>query len=211
MWAYGAHYTCNDETAHSPVTFDSGIAAIPPTPTCTAIDVGILKNILLVTYVGLSMVLMEGSWIKSVDHGRRVVKKDQYRFGMVHYLSREVRPKDNPSVYPASLSQVFFVGDSVDPAWKVVLRHDPRSTRIQGDRDFHVFGASGSSRPSLSVRSDIGNRHDTSASVNEGRDQAEEVPVDQVNAFILHEERPDDEAHLDDTQWEDKVELQFVE
>ena len=139
------------------------------------------------------------------------MKKDQYGFRIVHYLSRKVRPKDNPYVYPRSVSQVFFVSDTVDTAWKVVLRHDPRSIRIQGDREIHIFGASGSSRPTLSARSGGTNRHETSGSIHEDGDQAEVVPLDQVNAFILHEERPDDEGHLDDTQWEDEVELQFVE
>ena len=83
MWAYGCHYTCDSETTVSSVAFDSGIAAIPPSPTCTDIDVGILKNIIIVTYGGFNCVLMEGSWIKSSSQERRVIKKDSYGFWTV--------------------------------------------------------------------------------------------------------------------------------
>ena len=153
MWAYGCHFTCSSESGPSLVAFDCGIAAVPPSETSTEIDVGILKNIILVTYLGLNCVVMEGSWIKSRDQGRRVIKKDPYGFWMVQYSCREVRAKDNPYVYPASVSQVFFIDDSCDPGWKVVLRHDPRSKRIEGDRVVQIFGSAGYARPTLSTRS----------------------------------------------------------
>ena len=80
MWAFGCHYSCSNETTHASVAFDCGIAAIPPSPTCTQIDVGILRNIIHVTYHGLSCVVMEASWVKAIDQGRRVVKKDPLGF-----------------------------------------------------------------------------------------------------------------------------------
>ena len=116
MWAFGCHYTCNTEDGPTTVAFDYGIAAIPPTPVCTEIDVGNLRNIILVTYMGLNCVLMEGSWIKSRDQGRRVIKKDRNGFWMVHYASRESRAKDNPYVFLATVSQVFFMNDQSDPS-----------------------------------------------------------------------------------------------
>ena len=96
MWAFGCHFTCSTESGLSVVAFDCGIAAIPPSQTCTEIDVGIMRNIILVTYMGLNCVVMEGSWIKSIDQGRRVVKKDPFGFWTVQYDCREVRAKDNP-------------------------------------------------------------------------------------------------------------------
>ena len=207
MWAFGCHYSCNSETVPSTVSYDCGIAAIPPSETCTEIDVGILKRILLIYYLDLSCVVMEASWIKTRDQGRRVVKKDSYGFWTVHFSSRERSEKDNPYVYPSTVSQVFFVGDTADPAWKVVLRHDPRSKRVIGDREVHVFGAPGSSRPMLSTVSMSRQDPESSQSTAEG----EEVPVEQINAFLHGEERPDDDHHLDDTQFEDPMELQYVD
>ena len=119
MWAYGCHFSCNNETGPTSVAFDSGIAAIPPSALCTEIDVGILRNILLVTYGAVTCVLMEGSWIKTRDQGRRVVRKDPYGFWLVQYHCRELPEKHNPYVFPRCISQVFFVTDSADPTWRV--------------------------------------------------------------------------------------------
>ena len=210
MWAYGAHYTCSTEDTPTTVAYDCGIAAIPPTPTCTEIDVGILRRIILVTYMGLNCVVMEGSWIKTVDQGRRVVKKDPQGFWVVHFASREVREKDNPYVFPGTVSQVFFMDDSIDPAWKVVLRHDPRSKRIEGDRDVFIFGAAGSLRPTLSSRSAAV----SSSAFGRGEavdDVGEELIADQVNAILHGVEHADDERHYDDTQYEDEFEILYVE
>ena len=208
MWAYGAHYTSNSETVPTTVAFDCGIATIPPGQTSTEIDVGILKSILLIEYLDLSLVVMEGSWIRSIDQGRRVVKKDIHGFWTVYYTSRELRDKDNPFVYPGTVSQVFFIADSVDPAWKVVLRHDPRSKRIQGELDVQVFSAPGSVRPTLSTRSQP---HASSSQIPTGDEEPEVVPVEQFNAFVLHEEQAGDLGHLDDNEYEDAIDIQYVE
>ena len=209
MWAYGAHYVCNSESGSSPIAFDCGIASIPPSATSTEIDVGILRNILMVSYLGLNCVVMEGSWIKTTDQGRRVVKKDPLGFWIVQFGSRERRVKDNPYVYPAAISQVFFLRDSVDPAWSVVPRHDPRSKRIEGEREMHIFGAAGSSRPTLSTRSGAPpNRSEPEPSLDEN---AEEIPREQFNSIIHEEEQPDDEHHLEDTQYEDEMETLYVQ
>ena len=210
MWAYGAHYTCNNEESPSTVAYDCGIAAIPPSPVCIEIDVGILRNIILVTYMGLNCVVMEGSWIKLVDQGRRVVKKDSQGFWIVNFASREVREKDNPYVFPASVSQVFFMNDSGDPSWKVVLRHDPRSKRIEGDRDVLIFEAAGTSRPTLSSRSGAMSLP-TAVRGGDTEDLGEEFIADQVNAIIYGVEHPEDQGHLDDTQYVDEYEIQYVE
>ena len=58
MWAYGCHFRCQGRGADPYVSFDSGIAAV--TPDSSTLDVGILKDILLVTYGKLSCVLMRG-------------------------------------------------------------------------------------------------------------------------------------------------------
>ena len=209
MWAYGAHYVCNSESGPSSIAFDCGIASIPPSPTCTKIDVEILWDIVTVTYLGLSCVVMEGSWIKSIDQGRKVVKKDPLGFWMVQYDSRETREQDNPYVYPATVSQVFFVPDTLDPSWRVVLRHDPWSRRIEGDRDMHIFGAFGTLRPTLSSRSG-GFSHPTPSDAHHA-DRMDEILREQFNSMLNEEEHLEDDNHLEDTQFEDEFELQYVE
>lgn len=37
--------------------------------------------------------------------------------------------------------QVFFMEDRLDPQWKVVIRHDPRSRRRIDEEEYLVFGA----------------------------------------------------------------------
>ena len=209
MWAYGAHYVCSSESGSCNIAFDCGIASIPPSPTSTEIDVGILRNIIMVTYLELNCVVMEGSWIKSTDQGRRVVKKDPLGFWIVQFACRETRLRDNPYVYPATVSQVFFLSDSVDPAWSVVLRHDPRSKRIEGERELHIFGAAGSSRPSLSTRSGAPVQATPVGSAME--ENAEEIPAEQFNSILHAEEHPEDDQHLEDTQYEDEVDMIFVQ
>lgn len=38
-----------------------------------------------------------------------------------------------------------------------------------------------------------------------------EVAAEHFHAFLREEERPEDETHLEDTQWLDEMELQYVE
>jgi hypothetical protein len=64
MWAYGAHYQCDNEAdGPSHVTFDSRIAHITDGTLASKIDVRVLKSIFLVNFGSMSCVVMEGSWI----------------------------------------------------------------------------------------------------------------------------------------------------
>ncbi|KAG0595479.1 hypothetical protein M758_UG169600 [Ceratodon purpureus] len=102
------------------------------------------------------------------------------------------------------------MNDTADPAWKVVLRHDPSSKRIGGDRECIVFGATGSARPTLSTRSGL--THNSQADEQAAsQDGYEELPLEMIAAIVREEEHIDDETHLDDNQFEDEVEIQYVE
>ena len=206
MWAFGAHLVTSQETGTDYVTFDSGIAAIPPDQDSSSIDVGILRDIILVCYGEISCVLLEGSWIKSRDQGRAVIKRDQYGFWTVLFNARDAE-NQNPYVYPASITQVFFMDDSRSPEWKVVLRHDPRARRIVTDREQVEFSAPGTCASNA--------RPGSTAEVGEEdlrRDvQDEEVPIDQYNTVAAQMEDASDERHLDDTQFEDEFEIVYVE
>jgi hypothetical protein len=80
MWAYGAYYRCFEEECVGHRTYDSGVAVDESEITGNDIDVGILTNILMVSFGTLSTVIMKVSWIKNIDQGRRIVKKDSSGF-----------------------------------------------------------------------------------------------------------------------------------
>ena len=207
MWAYGAHYVCTSECGPGYVSFDSGIAAIPPDSEDRTIDVGILRDIIRVSYGDVNCALMQGSWIKSRDQGRSVIRKDRYGFWTVLYNVRDSE-NSNPFVYPASVSQVFFMEDSLLPDWRVVLKHDVRSRRVVGDTDVVEFGASGSGDARGNASTDV---TETQEADSTEYMRPVEVPIEQYVNVAAEEEDPLDERHLDDTQFEDEVELQYVE
>ena len=66
---------CPKFRSPSHVTYDYGIAVV--SEDLDALDVGVLHNILLVSYGELHFVVMEGAWIKRRKQGIRVVKKDR--------------------------------------------------------------------------------------------------------------------------------------
>ena len=96
---------------------------------------------------------------------------------------------------------MFYIDDANDPTWRVVLRHDPRSRRVEGDREVIVFGATGSVRPTLSTRSRAPQGSSRGPSTSQV-EREEEVPVEQVNALLRDEENLDDEEHMNDMQYE---------
>ncbi|KAG0574034.1 hypothetical protein KC19_VG229300 [Ceratodon purpureus] len=196
MWAYGAHYVVSNKEGLGYVSFDSGIAAIPPGSDTNEIDVGILRDIILVSYSEVNCVILEGSWIKTMDEGRRVIKKDQYGFWTVHYRSWDASTK-NPYVYPAAVSQ------------KVVLHNDIRSRRVIGQVEEIQFGASGSTSVNDNGRPNSPTQNRT---LNGTADVAdEEIAGEDILNFAAQEEDVLDERHLDDTQFVDEVEIQYVE
>lgn len=106
MWAYGSHFRCDDEAGATHVTFDSGVASLSYATLNTVIDVGVLKSILLVTYGGAHICLMKCSWIAPTEEGRRTVVKDSSGFWTVKFNARQDSRRDNPYVFPSTVSQV---------------------------------------------------------------------------------------------------------
>ena len=69
---------------------------------------------ILVQYGEFNCVVLQGSWTKHVKQGRRAIKKDVC--GLWNVLNNaSYGPKENPYVLPNSVSQVFFMKDSIDP------------------------------------------------------------------------------------------------
>lgn len=113
----------------------------------------------------------------------------------------------NPYIYPASVSQVFFMEDPHHPEWKVVIRHEPRTRRVIGDREDIDFGARGTD-------TDYGVNDDRSYPADDEQSElgnAIEVPIEVYNNLAAQVEDAYDDRHLDDTQYEDEVEILYVE
>ena len=114
MWAYGAHLVATKENCSGYVTFDSGMASIPPEHDSSLFNVGMIRDIILVSSGKLSCVFLEGSWIKSRDQGWAVFKRDQQGFWIFLFHATDA-PNLNPYVYPVSVLQVLFMEDSKNP------------------------------------------------------------------------------------------------
>jgi hypothetical protein len=134
MWAYGAHYRSDSEDSVFHVTYDSGIVNMESETVPNSINGGVLKDILMVSFGALTTVVMKVSWIKHSVSGRQTIKQDPGGFWTVSFGTMEDSNRVSPYIYPASCTQVYFVDDAVDPNWKVVVLHDPRSRRIVGGR-----------------------------------------------------------------------------
>ena len=50
----------------------------------------------------------------------------------------------NPYIFPAVISQVFFMSDQASPEWKVIVSNKSRSRIVVGEREDNVFRAFGS-------------------------------------------------------------------
>ncbi|KAG0563323.1 hypothetical protein KC19_8G021700 [Ceratodon purpureus] len=207
MWAYGCHYRCNPRGIDSHVSFDCGIASI--SEDSTTLDVGILKRIFLITYGKLNSVVMEGDWIKNTDQGRAAVKKDRLGFWSVLYNARANIVTSNPYIFPASVSQVYFMNDALQEEWKVVLRHEPRARRVTEDKEFVDFETAGErfAPPEGLGQSDDAGRHaEVPSSVDD-----EILPAGEVQELAREAANEELEAFLDDADYEDEVDLQYVE
>ena len=207
MWATGCHFRCNPETVDSHVTFDSGIASV--TEDASKLDVGILKEILLITYGKLNCVVMRGDWIKSTDQRRAAIRKDRLRFWSVLYNARDRGANVNPFVFPGAVSQVYFIEDGLDSNWKIVVRHDPRSRRVTQEKESFDFESAGTTYPLPTIDSP----DDEATITKESHVPTEDVMVDADVVRTLVEQcgTSEDDTFLDDADYEDKFELQYVE
>ncbi|KAG0574025.1 hypothetical protein KC19_VG228500 [Ceratodon purpureus] len=202
MWAYGAYYRIDRNSALAYVTFDSGIAHITKEGLGDAIDVGVLKAIYYVQFGTMTAVVMKGEWFEKKNEGRSTIKKDRYGFWTVKSTSKEDLDFENPFAYPEHVSQVFFISDQRDPETKVVIRSDVRSDRVVGERELPYFGASGTDGGGLSTPGmhNFGGHIEADDAVKESAVVREEAVHDldatiRAQAYVInseHEESEDD-------------------
>ena len=202
MWAYGCHFRTASEAMESYVSFDCGIAAV--TEDASTLDVGMLQDILLITYGKLNYVLMKGDWIKPRDQGQAAIKKDRLGFWSVLYQSRGSPGIENPFVFPSRVSQVFFIGDALNPDWKIVLRHEARRKRVTQDGEGIDFDNAGVHYP---LPRGIATHDDTDASQQTSVPVCDEI-VDASVVRAIDDPVPavEGDNHLDEADYEDDVE-----
>ena len=76
--------------------------------TVQLVRVGVLKNILVLTYGNLSIVLMVVSWVAKHTHDRPRLRRDSHGFWLANMAARP-RDTTNPYLLPALASQVVYI------------------------------------------------------------------------------------------------------
>lgn len=119
MTSYGSHYRVDVEEGSSRhVTYDSGVAELQrrmhdggasgTSAQVELVRVGVLKNIMVVNYGNLSIVLMVVSWVAQHTDERPRLRRDPHGFWLAN-LSARPRDTSNPFILPALASQVNYV------------------------------------------------------------------------------------------------------
>ena len=119
MTSYGSHYRVDmEEGGPRHVTFDSGVAELecrrrgrssPTNPVqVQLVRVGVLKNILVLSYGNLGIVLMVVSWVAKHTEELPRLRRDTHGFWLANMAAR---PRDtaNPYILPALASQVMCI------------------------------------------------------------------------------------------------------
>lgn len=114
MTSYGSHYRVDmEEGGPRHVTFDSGVAELESrrhggnssSTQVQLVRVGVLKNILVMCYGNLSIVLMVVSWVAKHTDDRPRLRRDEHGFWLANMAARP-RNMTNPYLLPALASQV---------------------------------------------------------------------------------------------------------
>lgn len=116
MTSFGSHYRVDkEEEGPRHVTYDSGVAELESRGGGRAhtanpvhvelVRVGVLKNILVLSYGNLNIVLMVLSWVAQHTEERPMLRRDPHGFWLANMAAR---PRDTTSPYllPALASQV---------------------------------------------------------------------------------------------------------
>ena len=116
MTSFGSHYRVQaDEDGVQHVTFDSGVAVLAARargqhPTHNNEDVqlarvGILKDIVVLNYGHMSIVLMDVSWVAEDTESRPRLRRDEHGFWLANLAARP-RDRTSPYLLPPLASQV---------------------------------------------------------------------------------------------------------
>ena len=145
LYAYGYRYRVQSAEL-SLKTRDSGIAATflrecrfglrDPNPIVASVEyVGHLDEIIELNYGIVKQVVLIGTWVKANYRGASAtVKKDEWGFTIANF-SRTIPFGRDSFAFPSQVQQVFYADCLEDPAWKIVIRTDPRGKRVVASDD----------------------------------------------------------------------------
>lgn len=139
MASYGSHYRVDTEEGTSRhATYDSGVAEIvceKPDPSSSRtgvqvqlVRVGVLKNILVLNYANLNVVVMVVSWVKPHTEENPRLRRDDHGFWLTN-LSATPRDTTNPYLLPALASQVEWLCSLHCLCWLYEKEHRHTKTR----------------------------------------------------------------------------------
>ena len=197
-------YRClTRDTLPSHVTFDAGIARKLSKHDDEGVDIGILKDILMVDYGALKLVVMRVSWVKHGNEGWSTIRKDCHDFWMAKLDCKDLGKHYNQYVFPKHVSQVFFMDDRRDPTWKVVLFHEPRSKRKTGEHNHTMFGASGQRQDTAGIFPMRHSHPDFLNCTAHLKTPLAEVPLPKINILDALRVSTQDDVFYDDDQYDD--------
>jgi hypothetical protein len=172
------------------VTIVSGIAAIFETTCRSSVNdrnlieaeveyVGYMEEILELNYGTTCVIVLLCNWVRANHRGVwTTMKRDEYRFTLVNF-NHMIPISEYSFAFPIHVEKGFLSNDpGSEPRWKVVLKNEPRSRRVECAKDKMVevsclilgndSNYSGLADPTLDA-SDV--EHDDSADDNdEGQD-----------------------------------------
>ena len=116
MMSYGSHYRIEgDGAGEQHVTYDCGVAELQalregdncadPIGVVHIIRVGTLKDIMVLNYVNLNVVLMVVSWVAKHTEMQPRLRRDAHRFRLAN-LDAMPRCNNNPYILPSLASQM---------------------------------------------------------------------------------------------------------
>ena len=117
MTSFGSHYRVDlEEACNQHVTYDAGVAELQPRTRSTEshgnaivvelVRVGVLKDIWVLNYGNLNIVLMVVSWVDKHTDAMPRLRRDEYGFWLANMAARP-RDTTNPYLLPALASQVY--------------------------------------------------------------------------------------------------------
>lgn len=146
MWAYGRHFRIMDRDMHKKTTFDCGISSMYDEDGEGTEYVGYVDSIIRVHFDSFDTVLIKGKWYNSIIRrgSSGTLVKDEcgvVRIKVGRFMS-ESSVTDEPLVFPKDVSQVFYVEDSINRGWKLVVHVNTRSKRVFYKREREYDGES---------------------------------------------------------------------
>jgi hypothetical protein len=140
MYAYGNHIRVRGAEVDLS-TCDSGVAATF-SQSCRSSSsdknhrianveyVGWVEEIIGADYGKFELLVLYCKWVQATWIGpRATMKRDEYGFTLVN-IDRTIPYSSDSFAFPVHAQQVFFVDDVAHPGWKVVLRKEARSVRV---------------------------------------------------------------------------------